>query len=364
MHYHLSQHTGERLPAAARCVQGVHNLSNSNSSPNSALQPLGPSVPAGTAFDRMEADIKVLQQQAMATQASIQQLNARPAVDPWTAIQSKVPTLPAVDMTVIGVSVVLAAVVASTWWYSRRRPKTLHTQEAPEYPGIPDPHAAFGTIHNPQSEMPVANTWVAPVAASGSDYAGLESPPPLQTPATTSLFSRLEVPIGFDSEAAASEVTRVRKSLAEKREARAQQREYAEDTDSAPIPVTAEVPYSEWPAPAASDPDAFLSMAGHLLPVFEAETVCEPEQAPSVEEVTTEPKLEPDQPLGPDFTVTLALAQESEVLELWDEARELAKEVLESTDPELQAQATVLIQRMDAKLHDIAQESKFLDFEL
>ncbi len=364
MHYHLPQHTGERLPVAARCVQGVLNLSNSTSPPDSAAQPLSPSVASGTPFDRMEADIKVLQQQAMATKASIQQLNARPEVDPWTAIQSKMPALPAVDATVIGVSFVLATVVASTWWYSRQRPKALHTQEAPELRGTPDPHDAFGTLHNPPSEMPGVNTWVAPVAASSSDHAGLESPLPLQTQAATSLFSRLEVPKGFDSEAAASEVTRVRKSLAEKREARAQQREYADDTDIAPIPAAAEVPYSEWPVPAASDPDAFLSMAGHLLPVFEPAPVCEPEPVPTVEEVAAEPKLEPDQPLGPDFTVTLALAQESEVLEMWEEARELAKEVLESTDPELQAQATVLVQRMDAKLHDIAEESKFLDFEL
>jgi hypothetical protein len=48
-----------------------------------------------------------------------------------------------------------------------------------------------------------------------------------------------------------------------------------------------------------------------------------------------------------DFTITLALAQESATLELWNEARDLASEVLESDDPKLVSGALSLLERLN-----------------
>ncbi len=81
--------------------------------------------------------------------------------------------------------------------------------------------------------------------------------------------------------------------------------------------------------PELSDPDAFLALAL--------------EEEPS-----------PRAPGGPDFSITLALAQESAALEMWSEARALAQEVLQSTDTHLHHQALELLQRANVKLEEIA----------
>ncbi len=51
------------------------------------------------------------------------------------------------------------------------------------------------------------------------------------------------------------------------------------------------------------------------------------------------------------------MAQESEALDLWPEARELANEVLESGNAQLRAQAQALLQRLDQLEHALALES-------
>jgi hypothetical protein len=47
-----------------------------------------------------------------------------------------------------------------------------------------------------------------------------------------------------------------------------------------------------------------------------------------------------------DYTITMALAQESAALELWAESRDLATEVLASDDAGLVAQAQALLERL------------------
>ena len=348
MHYHLPQHTGKGLLAVARFVQGVHNLSNSTSPPDHVALTQGLTVAASAPFDRMEADIKALQQQALATQASIQQLNARPSVDPWTAIQSKVPAIPVVDSTSIGVSLALAAALAAIWWYLWQRPQTLHIQEASESREVADPHDAVGVLHEPQSGMPLASTYAAPLATSKASAMVSENPQALQTPTPASLFSRSEMPMGFDSEAAAGEVTRVRKSLAEKREARALLRERDEPPSLAPSLSIATTLVDEPQSPELSDPDAFISMT----------------EVAQQQEQTTVPDQVAEQTVEPDYGIILDLAQESVTLEMWPEARELATEVLESADPALLEQALELLKRIEAKEQEIAQDSQMLDIEL
>ena len=59
-----------------------------------------------------------------------------------------------------------------------------------------------------------------------------------------------------------------------------------------------------------------------------------------------------------DYAITLALAHESEAVDLWDEARELATEVLESTNPTLTEQANALLARLDQLANQKALESR------
>ncbi|MBL0244073.1 MAG: hypothetical protein IPQ22_08765 [Rhodoferax sp.] len=69
-------------------------------------------------------------------------------------------------------------------------------------------------------------------------------------------------------------------------------------------------------------------------------------------------ELQPEPPFLPetDFSITFALAEESEALELWPEARELATEVLDSSDGILCTKAQALLARLDALEHTMAQE--------
>jgi hypothetical protein len=74
-----------------------------------------------------------------------------------------------------------------------------------------------------------------------------------------------------------------------------------------------------------------------------------------------EPSPEPQEDV---YAVKLALAQESEAVELWDEARELAEEVLASPDPTLTAQAQALLAEIQQKLDAIAQDNISFDSAL
>jgi len=223
--------------------------------------------------------------------------------------------------------------------------------------------------------------------------------------AADSPFARHDPNPGFDSEAAASEVMRVRKSLAEKREARAQQREYEETANpvqpqvrawldqngpqpldgvvvtSGPIPIATRapdpVPPPLEPVPTVIDvtqPEPVMELDLDLGPVDadpESETLREllslppsvlteapmpepkPQELPETEESMPEHAAWPDT----DFGITLALAQESEALDLWLEARELATEVLESQTPELRGEAQALLERLDARDQALAREA-------
>jgi hypothetical protein len=274
-------------------------------------------------LDRIEADIKALQQQALTTQASIQQLQTRPSTDPLTAILSEVPTVPVVDTTAIGGAIVLITAFALAWRYFWQRPKAMLARDESEHAENNDPQSVFGTLHEPEPE---------------SHY----------VTAQEQVFRdkhKTDTPLGFDSEAAAHEVIRVRKSLADKREARAQQRERNDESTIAPLPTMDKGPVSDWQAPDLSDPDAFMSMA----------------QSSQTE---SKPEPESQHAVGPDYAVTFALAQESETLELWNEARELAEEALGTSDAAMREKVLALIQRMDTKTQEIAQDSQLLDIEI
>jgi len=52
------------------------------------------------------------------------------------------------------------------------------------------------------------------------------------------------------------------------------------------------------------------------------------------------------------YAVKLALAHEAAAVDLWDEARELLHEVLETDDPTLQAQAHTLLATIAQREHE------------
>lgn len=367
----------------------------------------------------MQAELKAVQQQALATQQALQKLQTQPAADPYTAITAELPGLSTANSAVLGLGSALALGVLVVWWYLWHRPGTRMLDAA----HTATPPASARAASSPPSMQPS----VGPIPGhSTQDWA----------PSTASgEFS-------FDSEAAATEVMRVRKSLAEKREARAHflEREEADgtpwhtDTDPGPAleldvnldeahppsahawldqaftdlpdahttqPVAVatqpkagaaadaeldldldpwrqpgESPQGDTADPAADaihfsltledygvqpdEPVPSPSVQPFHQPTMDSATAAPSEpytMEPDAEQAAPEPVLaleahpEPAEhaPDGKtyDFTITLALAQESAALELWSEARDLASEVLESEDPALVSEALSLLERLN-----------------
>jgi hypothetical protein len=348
-------------------------LSNSPSLPASTPLPLSDTADGASAWDRLESDIKAVQQQALATQKAIQQVQARESSGPLDATQFELPSLPAVDGTVIGVAAVLGLTMALLWWYLWHRPQTrlnatlgAPATSLPAQPVQPVQRQPAGSMPPQFSATPAQHREQAAPDSTHSEY-------------PDSLFARHDPNLGFDSEAAANEVMRVRKFLAKKREARALQRESEEADD--PVPSVRAWLDRDTPHPL----DGVLVNSGPIpltppepmeptRPIVVAAPEPEPEPAPSTAYLPHDvpdlaldiaPDLpldlaldEPEHPKGHDYAITLALAQESELLDLWPEARELAGEVLESSHAELRAEAQALLERLDHLEQAQAQDSR------
>lgn len=357
------------LHMAACSQHGEPILPSSTSLPDPSSQPQNDSAVVSGHFDRMESELKVLQQQAQATQQSIKQLQTREAVDPWTAIRSDLAATTAVDASVVAVVGLIMLALALVWWYLWHRPQTTPLEA--ELTVLPDKEVESVAMpaHSP-----------AP------------SPSPQQTPVKHSAepipsraFGQREPGMGFDPQAAANEVTRVRKSLAGKREARSLSLEREDMQGVNEWQAHQERPPLEFdlelePEPEHDEPISFTLPPHPLVPESESapqpETIAQPAGAPPMT-LATEPPLEtervtdavpesesepePEQSAGYDYSITLALAEESEALELWTEARELAREVLQSTDPDLQSHAQALLDRLDSLENATRQESRMWD---
>ena len=83
-------------------------MSDSTATNSLAVQTPIPLGDDALALDRVDAQVKTLQQQALATQTSIQQMQGRPAVDPLNAIMAELPALPPINATATGVFVGVA----------------------------------------------------------------------------------------------------------------------------------------------------------------------------------------------------------------------------------------------------------------
>nr|WP_315490760.1 hypothetical protein [uncultured Rhodoferax sp.] len=394
----------------------------------------GASAPAGDAssFERMQADLKAVQQQALATQKALQQLEARKPVDAYSAVTSQLPGFSALDGAVLGVASALALTGLVVWWYVWHRPHTrwMHAS-AQRTPRAPTQRAAAPTtphaVQPSQARVEETESWSASTASGEFSTHGFEPSSP---------FARQEPNMAFDSAAAASEVMRVRKSLAEKREARAHFLEREDGTDSIRSPdadLDIDLDLDEAPTPPmrawldntdqpVSKPDAALAASAvveskpepeldldldlgldpdpwrqpgettpgtngaqpddaihfslalddygvqpeakstpDVQPLYELAMDLSPEavteDGPPAQSMPDDgPAQDPalDIELHPsvqggktyDYTITMALAQESAALELWAESRDLATEVLASDDAGLVAQAQALLERL------------------
>lgn len=361
---------GTHLRVAVGSLHGETILPSSTSLPDPSTQPQNVSAAGSGHFDRMESELKSLQAQAHATQLSLKQLQTREAVDPWTAMRSDLSAVSNVDGMVLAVVGLMTLALAVVWWYLWRRPP-MRPPEA-DLTEMPDPAVALAEY------LPTPHQEVQPVANP--------SPMPPHTPAEYPVrpvqwnhFAQREPGTGFDPEAAANEVMRVRKYLAKKRESRSlslerENMQYMQEwqgqqeltpiafdlelepelQEDHPVSFSLPTPPGE-PAPQPEIEPAMLPVDAPDIvletePSFEPEGIAEPEREPQSES-------EPDLSETYDYSITLALAEESEALELWTEARELASEVLQSTDPVLQAQAQALLDRLDPLEHATRQET-------
>lgn len=334
----------------------------------------------------MEAQVKALQKEAFTTQRTLQQLQSREAPGPFSA-------LPEMDFAMFGTVALLFGALLAMWWYLWQRPQTRLAQQnrvatkdsrhLSEFAGAPHPEPE----RRPHvAQPPVVPVDVAPVYEPKPTPAPERKPapnpkpvvrlpptdiePPVTPVPTTGLFARREPSVGFDSEAAANEVTRVRKSLAEKREARAMLREYEEESqapaDDNPTlqaslsnSLQREAPVAALP-PEPPEPPEPLTAAQETM---SQPTVEEPELAPmvSVESTETQDAVEIDETHtshAPSCAVTLALAQESFALELWPEARELACEAVEFGDASVRNEAQALLQRIEVHEEQMRREAE------
>lgn len=319
----------------------------------------------------MQAEVKALQQQAQSTQASLKKLQAQEPVDPVSAIVSGVPDVPVMGGTGLVVASVLAVALALVWWFLWRRP----------------PNQPLDAGHTKISELPDDSAYGKQQRSTRPAEQSRRAPPPAQespqpalapTPIPASPFAKPEPAMGFDSEAAATEVMRVRKSLAEKREARFLLRD---EQEPAIEEVAVDVPADAHPA--APDPWSMPGEASYrdAAPSFdidihftlpddpaEPEPMHEPEPEPLADSppVSTELDINIDEAepepafnaaVAPDYATTLALAQVSEELEQLNEARDLAYEVLQSDDPALQSEARALLERLSEVESEMGPES-------
>ena len=313
---------------------------------------------AGTNLDRLQSELQVLLQEARQTQAAIAQMQARestgPSVDQWFRA-SRDMELGHTEQAA-GVGLVLAT-AAVAWWLWR----TYWARRN----AVPDWQSSFASLPQETAAPPSASVAPTPQRTAVSHPA--ESLETLESEFSESAFfafaaladtpaAPAEAPGRFDSEAAASEVVRVRKSLAEKRQARAilgQREEAAPEAWEPPREESFQAePLQEEPMTdfGLFHPDIDLdSMA--LEPLATSTTPGVPEQAPA-------PAADPEPPEVPassDDAIKLELAQEALLLDLLPQARELALEVLEKGDSIWAPEAEAMVSRVDQLEFDTKQ---------
>jgi hypothetical protein len=296
-------------------------------------------------MDALQFKIQALLDESRTMQASITQLTVQEERNAHSGIFSDHPVILGLEGLLLGAAVLCLGGLLGAGFAWRHLQAALaphpadfgesiysfrRTDEA-QHPAIEELQESMSPQESPVMEPPRALPEEADVYPDIGPSSGL--------------FATPESGTGFDVEAAASEVQRVRRSLADKRAAR--ERWNASD----PYPADA-MPQSD------GSPD--------LLPLDfdlteESENIPAPEplvQAPVIEDafhVTSELEqvhelstVTPTDSEGDQgLCVKLELAQEFLSLGLLDGARELAMEFMDSTEAGLHSQAMVLISQID-----------------
>lgn len=326
--------------------------------------------------------MKALHQQALATQKSIAQLQAHEAASSYGLVWSDLPAVPKVDGSLLGVAGVAGALMLAVpilWWSLWRRPqaRTQGNQQATQ--ASITPNSELGQFFTPEEAPAQVEPSTRPPAMPQNlpEWSPSRAwSEPVQGDVQTSPFAPPDTAMGFDPEVAAGEVVRVRKSLADKRDARAQLLEREKEQYAfSPLPAVDAYRFSP-PEPQAEltaelDLDLDLDLDLHDSPdaapeALEVEPLHHGIQDPGQHaldgsmpepepEPTPEPGPAPESAMEHDYAVTLELAQESETLDLWPEARELANEALESSDMTTTSGAHALLAKLDRLESDRAE---------
>lgn len=342
-------------------------------------------------LDRLELEVKALRQQALSTQASLKQLQTKEPDRPHSSALSDLHLLLGVDGAMFSVGILILA--SMFWWYGFRRPQENSAADT----GFVDSRVVPGDTR--QDQAPASFEALMPaldpaVSEPASVQQGRNSP--------SSPFAAHAPSLEFDPEAAAGEVERVRKSLADKRDARARQRAHdaslrfslpqgnGEEVlqDDGPINAPQGEMVQAYPSESQplefelGDSDAHASPTqvelspdvvdpDRRMPADDTEDLLSNPFDPAVATTSNESLLDfqsasstdardMPQALPPaaqaqtvdadlDRAVQLSLAHEFEALGFLQEARELATEALDSADVSIKAQAQSLLRQIDDK---------------
>ncbi|MBK9236358.1 MAG: hypothetical protein IPO19_10055 [Rhodoferax sp.] len=327
-----------------------------------------PTAPdGGQGVDKLAAELKALRVQAQNTQAELASLQQQtPAL---LAQQSQRGTDAVVALSLAAFALGLLAL---RWRFGRRRvvrpasaAARAQADSSFQPPALTAPAAGPTSTPMPvQPPQPGASAEVSPSAPGHGAVAS--SPPerrpvvqdsafrpssldvtfvdsdsldssmsPLTAPRRDGPFAAPELGLAFDPEAAASEVERVRKSLAAKRSERVRLPSYGseiawrddEPSDAPSSLLQSDLLFASGPSvpPEAPGVDVLIELSD---PSGQSDAL------PLSSDVAAAHALPPPEPEG-ELDVSVSLIQELRGLGLWSEARELAKEVVSTAQTPL-----------------------------
>jgi hypothetical protein len=316
-------------------------------------------------MDALQLKIKALLEESRTMQASIKQLTVQEESSARAGFFSDHPVVLGLEGLLLGAAALCLGGLLATGFAWRR----MQAASAPlpadfgesiySFRSTDDTH--HPAVHEVQESdfTPVAPVLEQPHAAPDAIEVDLDA----HFVPSTSLFAPRESGSGFDVEAAANEVQRVRRSLADKRAVR--DRWSASDTHQAEaLPQKEDAPDIlplDFDLEASGDQEVDIDLDVDLDLGFECKLTPEPDaQTPPMEDVSdVQPELDDVINLAPmkstddegdqGLSVKLELAQEFLSLGLLDGAREFAMEYMDSTEAPLHSQAMTLISQVDAQ---------------
>lgn len=344
---------------------------------------------------RVASELRLLQQEALADQAAIQLLLERESAGAMRALSER-PADWIMGAAVLGMTLALLFVWGMFRRYAgnRAHPDSVDAQNT-SMPSLPSA-SEFEQFLDPDTTFSPKDVQSSPAEADETEelYA-LTSRTSVADTRSGQLHRVDTAQAGFDSEAAANDVMRVRQSLAQKRMARMRENEVVSHKNAA---LDIDLGFDQEQQDRVSgepvhvrvlQPDEFLdslppehwqlddkhskkaSTPEQPQPVDETISFSLPAQPATIQAVKPAPTsvssvpagsfqdtsqkelknpyaidLDSTDPKERDYTITLSLAYESERLESWSAARILANEVLESGDPELIRQARLLLGKL------------------